>query len=286
MARYITKEVADKLLEEGEDALGGTIQKASVLFSDIRSFTSLSERVGPQETVAMLNEYFTIMVDLIMSNKGILDKYIGDAMMAVFGAPFTAEQDADNALTTAVQMIQALNKLNSERVSGGREPIRIGIGVNTDKILSGNIGSDRRMDYTVIGDGVNLAARLESANKTYGTQVLFSEFTLADLTRDYKIREVDRLRVKGKANAVTIYETLDVYPEALFPHMPQVLKAYEEGVQHYRKQDFKDSRTSFEKALNLNPHDALSRLYLDRVKHFIAEPPPSDWDGIWTMMTK
>ncbi len=286
MARYMTKEVADKLLEEGEDALGGTLQKATVLFSDIRSFTSLSERVGPQETVAMLNDYFTIMVDLIMSNKGILDKYIGDAIMAVFGAPFSTSNDADNALTTAVEMMRALEQFNLARITEGREPVHIGIGVNTDQILSGNIGSERRMDYTVIGDGVNLAARLETANKTFGTQVLFSEYTLADLTGDYRYREADRLRVKGKENAVSIYESLDVYPEARFPYMEQVLTAYNSGLTHYRTQDFKEAVTQFEKALNLHPGDSLSKLYRDRCTHFLATPPPEDWDGVWTMTTK
>jgi adenylate cyclase len=286
MARYMTKEVADKLLEEGEDALGGTLQKATVLFSDIRSFTSLSERVGPQETVAMLNDYFTIMVDLIMSNKGILDKYIGDAIMAVFGAPFSTSNDADNALTTAIEMMRALDQFNAARITEGREPVHIGIGVNTDQILSGNIGSERRMDYTVIGDGVNLAARLETANKTFGTQVLFSEYTLADLTGEYRYREADRLRVKGKENAVSIYESLDVYPEARFPYMEQVLAAYNSGLNHYRGQDFKDAATQFEKALNLHPADSLSKLYRDRCTHFLATPPPEDWDGVWTMTTK
>jgi adenylate cyclase len=286
MARYMTKEVADKLLEEGEDALGGTIQQATVLFSDIRSFTSLSERVGPQETVAMLNDYFTIMVDLIMSNHGILDKYIGDAIMAVFGAPFTASNDADNALTTAIEMIRSLERFNGERIEQGREPVRIGIGVNTDHVLSGNIGSDRRMDYTVIGDGVNLAARLETANKSYGTQILFSEFTLKALNGDYRFREVDRMVVKGKANAVSVYESLDIYPEARFPHMAQVVGAYEAGLSQYRGRDFKDAVLSFEKALNLHPADTLSKLYLDRCHHFLATPPPDDWDGIWVMKTK
>ena len=286
MARYMTKEVADKLLEEGEDALGGSLQDATVLFSDIRAFTNLSERVGPQETVAMLNEYFTIMVDLIMTNKGILDKYIGDAIMAVFGAPFTTDMDADNAVRTAVEMVRSLTEFNAQRITVGKEPIRIGIGLNTDQVLSGNIGSDRRMDYTVIGDGVNLAARLESANKTYGTVILISEFTVKRLTSDFKLREVDRLVVKGKEEAVSMYEAMDAYSDGAFPHMDAVLDAYNGGLQLYRSKDFLGAQKSFEKALNIHPGDALSRLYVDRCVHFQALPPPDDWDGTWVMKTK
>jgi adenylate cyclase len=286
MARYMTKEVADKLLEEGEEALGGSLQEATVLFSDIRAFTNLSERIGPQETVAMLNDYFTIMVDLIMTNQGILDKYIGDAIMAVFGAPFSGTDDADNAVRTAIEMFQALDVLNSQRLAENKEPIRIGIGLNTDKILSGNIGSERRMDYTVIGDGVNLAARLESATKTYGTRLLLSEFTVKDLKQSYQLREVDRLVVKGKEKAVTIYEAMETYREGAIPHLEAVLAAYTEGLKFYRDQSFQSALTSFDKALNIHPGDSLSKLYHSRCNYFLETPPPSDWDGVWRMKTK
>ena len=286
MARYMTKEVADKLLEEGEEALGGTLQQSTVLFSDIRAFTSLAERVGPQETVGMLNEYFTIMVDLIMSNSGILDKYIGDALMAVFGAPFSTGEDEDNAVRTAIQMLQSLQAFNRERVQLSKEPIRVGVGINSDQILSGNIGSDRRMDYTVIGDGVNLAARLESATKTYGVSVLISEFTVDRLKGDYRLREVDRLRVKGKENAVSMFEALDIYPEGAFPNLDLVVPVYDKGLAAYRGRDFKDALSKFEQALNLHPGDSVSRLYRERCLHFIESPPPEDWDGVYRMKTK
>jgi len=286
MARYMPKEVADRLLEGGDSALGGHLQKATVLFSDIRAFTSLSERAGPQETVAMLNDYFSIMAELIMTNGGILDKYIGDAIMAVFGAPFVTEDDADNAMKTSINMIRALKEFNRQREARGKEPIEIGIGLNTDQVLSGNIGSERRMDYTVIGDGVNLAARLETANKTYGSLVLISEFTVNDLKQEYRLREVDRLIVKGKEEAVAIYETLDIYSHETFPNMDEVLVKYGEGQRLYRDRDFALARTRFAQALELNPDDHLSRLYQERCLHFQQSPPPENWDGVWRMTTK
>ncbi|MDF1536440.1 MAG: adenylate/guanylate cyclase domain-containing protein [bacterium] len=165
MARYMTKEVAEKLIESGEEMLGGTTQVASVLFSDIRSFTTRSEGMTASDVVTMLNEYFTVMVDIVFRYKGILDKYIGDAIMAVFGPPFASGEDADNSVRAAVGMMRGLADLNRSLRERGMKPLEIGIGINTEEILSGNIGSIRRMDYTVIGDGVNLAARLEGANK-------------------------------------------------------------------------------------------------------------------------
>jgi len=289
MARYMPKEVADRLLEDGDSALGGALQETTILFSDIRSFTSLSEQVGPVETVQMLNEYFGIMVDQIMSNDGILDKYIGDAIMAVFGAPFATGKDADNALTSAINMHMALGHFNQLRRMDGKFPIEIGIGLNTGEVVCGNIGSSRRMDYTVIGDGVNLAARLESATKTYGAKILISESTVAGLQKGYVIREVDLLRVKGKTKPVAVYEALDwtaAYPEQAFPNRDAVLHHFQIGTEYYKGRSFDQARQSFSKALQLHPDDKVAKLYLDRCAAFMTTPPADDWDGVWTMKTK
>ena len=289
MARYMPKEVADRLLEDGESALGGTLQETTVLFSDIRSFTSLSEQVGPVETVQMLNEYFGIMVDQIMSNDGILDKYIGDAIMAVFGAPFATGRDADNALTAALNMHMALGHFNQLRLMDGKAPVEIGIGLNTGEVVCGNIGSSRRMDYTVIGDGVNLAARLEGATKTYGAKILISESTVAALQKGYVLREVDLLRVKGKTEPVAVYEALDwtaAYPEQAFPNRDAVLHHFHIGTEYYKGRSFDRAQQSFQKALQLHPGDKVAQLYVDRCAAFIASPPAPDWDGVWTMTTK
>lgn len=289
MARYMPKEVADRLLESGADALGGSLQETTILFSDIRSFTSLSEQVGPVETVNMLNEYFGIMVEQIMSNDGILDKYIGDAIMAVFGAPFNTGHDADNGLTAALNMHMALGHFNQMRRMEGKLPVEMGIGLNTGEVVCGNIGSSRRMDYTVIGDGVNLAARLESATKTYGAKILISESTVEGLQKGYVLREVDLLRVKGRSKPVAVFEALDwtvAYPEAAFPNRDLVLHHFQIGIEYYRGRAFSQARGAFTKALQLHPGDTVTRLYVDRCQSFIDNPPPTDWDGVWVMETK
>ena len=286
MARYMAKEVADKLLEEGESALGGTIQMATVLFSDIRDFTTISERLGAQETVRMLNDYFSIMVDIILNNHGILDKYIGDAIMAVFGAPFPGPNDADNGVTAAIEMLRALAPFNEERLATGQEPVYIGVGLNTDEVLSGNIGSDRRMDYTVIGDGVNLASRLEGANKPYGTQILISEFTRRALQGEYLSREVDLVRVKGKTEPVAVFEVMDHLTDAIFPNLSEVVGHYAEGRAAYREWDWNRAMDRFGRALAASPGDSVSKLYVDRCRYFQEHPPDSGWDGVWEMKTK
>ncbi len=286
MSRYMTKELADRLLEDGEQALGGSLQQATILFSDIRSFTSFSERNGPQETVKMLNDYFGEMFDLIGQNNGILDKYIGDAIMAVFGVPFTSENDADNALNTGIQMIQRLRDFNMKRVSDGKEAIHVGIGINTGQVVSGNIGSSKRMDYTVIGDGVNLAARLEGATKEYKTALIVSELTVNALTKSRSLRELDRIRVKGKAEPVAIFEVIDALAEEQKNHVERILPLHVEGLASYRECSWQAAREKFTQVLEIHPDDVVAQIYMKRCLHFVDEPPSNDWDGVWNMTNK
>ena len=287
MARYMTKELAEKLLDSGEPMLGGQLQAATILFSDIRSFTALSERMAsPQETVSMLNDYFTLMVDIIFEYGGILDKYIGDAIMAVFGAPFSTGEDADRATKAGLDMLRALREFNLRRTAEGKDPVTIGIGVNTGEVLSGNIGSMRRMDYTVIGDGVNLASRLEGVNKHYGTRILLSEFTYDLLKGAYLSRPVDCLRVKGKSKPVDVYEILDFHDESSFPRLQEVSGLYGDGLDCYRQRAWAKAITRFEEALRLNEQDEPSRIYLKRCRHFLEHPPAEDWTGVWEMQVK
>jgi adenylate cyclase len=287
MVRYMTAEVAEKLLESGESALGGVGQTATVLFSDIRGFTTISEDLGARDTVSMLNDYFTGMVDVIMKRGGMLDKYIGDAIMAIFGVPFPGKEDAANAIHVANEMIRVLNTLNLERKKLGQTEIRVGIGVNTGDLIAGNIGSPKRMDYTVIGDSVNLAARLEGATKAYGAKILLSQSTL-DALGDVpvKVRELDLLQVKGKTQPVPIYEALDHYDEISFPNMNATLEAFSNGVASYRQRDWKGAMSAFVVALHEFEGDAPSRLYMDRCLRYMENPPPDDWAGVWVMTEK
>lgn len=286
MARYMTKEVAEKLLESGQEALGGHAQMATVLFSDIRSFTTLSEELGAGKTVSMLNEYFTLMVDIIFNYHGILDKYIGDAILSVFGAPFRGERDADNAVHAAIEMIRALNDFNSVRADMGMKPINIGIGINTDEVISGNIGSPKRMDYTVIGDGVNLASRLEGANKFYGSSILISEFTAAQLKDSYCLREVDRIRVKGKHQPVAVFEVLDAHECRALSTYDIQMELYKRGLALYREAQWDAAIEAFEGLLDIYAKDKLSRLYIERCRLFKSQPPVEGWDGVWVMSEK
>jgi len=286
LARYMTKEVSERLLESGEEILGGQIQEAAVLFSDIRNFTSLSERLGARETVAMLNEYFTIMVDIIFDNNGILDKYIGDAMMAAFGIPFGGDDDTDRSVTAAIEMMCALKEFNQKRVHENKDAIKMGIGINTDEVLSGNIGSLKRMDYTMIGDGVNLAARLEGATKHYNTDILISDHSYRKLNNHFLCRELDRIKVKGKNEPVGIYEVLDFHDHESFPHMQDCIDLFQQGLASYRRQDWKQAIKHFKKGQSLNGDDSLQKMYIERCQHFAANPPEASWDGVWIMQTK
>ncbi|MFZ2406454.1 MAG: GAF domain-containing protein, partial [Methylobacter sp.] len=202
MSRYMDPSIADRLVASGSEILGGQSVVCTTLFSDVRGFTTLTEQLGAQGTVSLLNEYFTIMVDCIQREEGMLDKFIGDAIMAVFGIPVNHNDDEDRAVRTAISMIRELQAWNIKRAEEGKMPVDIGIGLNTDTVVSGNIGSQKRMDFTIIGDGVNLAARLESACKQYGAHILVSEFTYAKLKDTYRNREIDYVIVKGKTEPV------------------------------------------------------------------------------------
>ncbi len=286
MSRYMDSGLADKLLEGGEDILGGKSSVATVLFSDIRSFTTLTEELGAQGTVSLLNEYFTIMVDCIQNEGGMLDKFIGDAIMAVFGMPFPHDDDPDRGLRTAISMMTELDDYNYSRLKAGKKTIDHGVGLNTDFVVSGNIGSPKRMDYTVIGDGVNLAARLESACKQYGARILISEYTFKNLKATYRTREVDKVIVKGKTKPVGVFEVLDYHNEDTFPNMIEALEHFNNGVSYYKKGDWPASIKMFKRALKLNPKDKCAKMYVERCDYLAKNPTEGEWDGVWVMKTK
>ena len=286
MSRYMDPGIAEKLLAGGEEVLGGKSVVATVLFSDIRGFTPITESLGAHGTVSLLNEYFTIMVECIQKQGGMLDKFIGDAIMAVFGLPLPHEDDEDRAVRASISMIEELRRWNVQRAEDGKLPVDIGVGLNTDSIVSGNIGSPKRMDYTVIGDGVNLASRLESACKEYSARILISENTYRKLRGTYRVREVDRVIVKGKTEPASIFEVLDYHNEETFPNLRGCLESFKDGLASYRRQRWDDAESAFTEALGCNPADRLSDTYLKRTLHMKAHPPGETWDGVWVMKTK
>ncbi len=234
MYRYMTPEVAEALLASGDTGLGGKRKHVSVLFSDIRSYTTLTEKMQAEEVVVMLNSYFEEMVDAVLHYGGTLDKYIGDALMAVFGSPAPLNDHAWYAMQTAIAMRQRLEKFNEARIAEGKMAIGIGMGIHTDEVVSGNIGSSKRMELTSIGDGVNLASRLEGTSKQYGTDIVISENTYKPYARRLIVRELDFITVKGKSEPVRIYELVGIQPGRSTLARP-IPEEKQKAIDHYHK---------------------------------------------------
>ncbi|MBF0545957.1 MAG: GAF domain-containing protein [Candidatus Riflebacteria bacterium] len=287
LTRYMSKDLVDKLTS-GQDKLelGGTKREVTILFSDIRGYTTITEKLDPDEIVSMLNEYFTQMVDAIFKFDGVLDKFIGDAIMAVFGAPVPFPDHALKAVQAALAMKDALFCLNDERKALGKFPIQIGIGISTGEVLCGNIGSNKRMEYTSIGDGVNLSSRLESATKLYRAMTLLSEFTFEQVKEHVFTRELDFIRVKGKQRPVRIYQLLGEADCRLEDNQMFTIENFKEGHRLFFQRDFKDALKKFEKALNFDPNDLPSTLYQNRCLACIEKPPPELWDGVYDLKEK
>jgi PAS domain S-box-containing protein len=280
MARFMSEHVVERLLDVDDTILGGSAQEASILFSDIRNFTALFSGLDVREMVADLNEYFSMMVDVIFEHTGTLDKFIGDALMAVFGAPFVTADDPDNAVRAGTAMLHRLRLFNSERTAGGRPLIDIGIGIDTGSVIAGTVGSPKRMDYTVIGEHVNLAARIESANKYYGTHLLISEDTKQKLNLSCTIREIDMVQVQGVDKPIRLYEVLDYHTEETFPNLGRVLDAFADGVNYYRQRQWPKAAEAFGHALVLNPSDRPTQIFLSRCWAYLARSPGRNWSGV------
>ena len=216
----------------------------------------------------------------------MLDKFIGDAIMACFGLPVAHDDDPDRALRAGIAMIRDLWQWNGERRAKGLKTVDMGLGLNTDMVVSGNIGSPKRMDYTVIGDGVNLASRLESACKAYSARILASQSTVKRLRGTYRMRDIDLVVVKGKTEPVRVFEVLDYHDAATFPNMTDVVNQFNDGIVQYRATNWDKAVERFERCLALNPADKLSQTYIDRCAILRVEPPKGEWDGVWVMKEK
>ncbi len=285
MSRYIDPGIADQLMSKGTDIMGGQETEATLLFSDIRGFTTITESLGAQGTVSLLNEYFDIMVEAISEQGGMVDKFIGDAIMAGFGIPIAHDDDEDRGVRAGINMIKRLWEWNEQREKEGKMPVDMGLGLNTDKVVSGNIGSSKRMDYTMIGDGVNLAARLESACKSYSARILISDYTFKKLKGTYQIRYIDDVVVKGKTEPVGVREVLDYHTPTTFPNLMDTVNHFNEGRVSFKAGNWDKSIKSFKECLKANPEDKLSNTYIERC-NIMKKENPKDWDGVWVMTSK
>ncbi|MBW4528406.1 MAG: GAF domain-containing protein [Phormidium tanganyikae FI6-MK23] len=287
MYRYMTQELAEQLLENPDAAkMGGDRKEVSVLFSDIRSYTTLTETMEAEEVVEMLNQYFESMVEAVFMHKGILDKYIGDAIMAVFGSPLPLNDHEWMAVQTALEMRHRLTAFNQMRNARNEQTIEIGIGMNSDTVISGNIGCSKRMEFTAIGDGVNLGARLEGASKLYGTDIVMSESTYRPCADRIWARELDFIKVKGKNKPVAVYELVGLRSDKVPDHKKRVIEHYHNARQHYLNRKFAFAVAEFATVLEIDHRDKAASLHMERCQHWLRTPPPDHWDGSWSLTEK
>jgi class 3 adenylate cyclase len=284
---YVTPSVVKRVMEDPDMLrLGGQRRLMTAFFSDVAGFTAVSEQSTPEALVTLLNEYLDAMTGIIFKHEGTLDKYQGDGIMAFWNAPVDQDDHAYRACCAAIDSISCIkNDLRPRWKTEGKPLLSIRIGVNTGTMIVGNMGSRTRMNYTVMGDSVNLASRLESANKQYGTRIMISEYVMKYVHDRIAVRELDILRVKGKVKPVRVYEVLARVGE-VDREMLGLLDAYNEGLKLYRAGSWKDAENAFASAVKLCKDDGPSNIYLQRCREFIKSPPKPDWDGVWTLTSK
>jgi adenylate cyclase len=280
--KYVPQELIDKFFKNPEAMLVGDNRELAVLFSDIRSFTTISEGMRPDELVNSLNRYFSGQVDIVMNRGGIVDKYIGDAIMAFFGAPIQHPDDALQSVLAGLEMSEAVKIFNENQRSIGKPEFKIGVGINYGTVTVGNIGSERKMDYTVIGDMVNLASRLESLTKVYRQELLIAETLHEKICDAVECRWLDTVAVKGKTKGVRIFTAR----KELSPELRKAWQAHNEGMEMYYHREFAPAAERFRQAQGLLPGDYVSGLFVERCERLLRSPPPADWDGVEVMTEK
>ena len=285
--QYLAPGVIRQLLERPKLLrLGGEEKELTVMFADIRGFTSLSEEMSPTALVELLNEYLSEMTDIIFRHRGTLDKYIGDAIMAFWGAPYPQPQQAELACRAALEMLRALREAQPRWQAQGRPEIEIGVGIHTGPVLVGNMGSKQRFNFTIIGDNVNLASRLEGLNKLFGTHLLISENTCEHVRDLVAARRLDWIRVKGKKKPVTIYEVLGER-DGTSPERSRLIQRFETALDLYRGREWKEALEQFGELLREFPEDGPTRLLIDRCWALLENPPAEGtWEGVSVMETK
>lgn len=290
---YLSKDIVDDLVNNPESlALGGSEKNVTALFSDIKSFSTLSEKLTAPQLVSVLNEYLTIMSDVILDNHGTIDKYIGDAIVSFFGAPMDVPDHAFKACASAIRMKQMEKKLNETRLADGTLPMPIltRIGINTGQMVIGNMGTDKKMNYTMMGNHVNIAARLEGVNKVYSSWILISENTWAEANSgehegELVARRLDQVRVMGINKPVQLYSIMGFTSE-ISVEEKESIDLFHQGLDLYLKREFTKAIALFKKAEKLNPEDKAPEVFIERCNKFIKDPPAADWSGVMTMSTK
>ena len=285
-SQYLAPAVVNRLVENPSLLkLGGVKEELTAFFSDVAGFSTISENLNPEELVDLLNKYLTEMTDIIMKYEGTVDKFEGDAIIAFFGAPIPHDDHARRTCFAALEMQKRLEELRIQWKKEGKHELFVRIGINTGPMVVGNMGSRTRMDYTIMGDSVNLAARLEGVNKVYKTYLMISEFTLEHAKEDVEVRELDIIRVVGKSEPVRIYELLSKKGE-LGENEQEAMDLYNQGLAHYKNRQWKESLDYFEKVLSIHEHDGPSLTYIERCAEFLLNPPSENWDGIFSMTSK
>ena len=283
--QYVPPELVDEMARDPENySMEGKNEELTVLFSDVRGFTSISEGLDPKELTQLMNEYLGAMTQVVQKNRGTLDKYIGDAIMAFWGAPVADPEHARHAVLTALEMQRELRRLDAPFKARGWPELHIGVGINTGTMTVGDMGSPVRQSYTVMGDAVNLGSRLEGITKQYGVGIIVSESTKA-LVKDVLYRELDRVRVKGKDEPVGIFEPLGLASE-VEPSRQDELKLWNQALRYYRQQDWDAAELQIINLLRQNPESYLYQMYAKRIVHCRANPPGEGWDGVTTFETK
>ncbi len=286
-SQYLNPTVVNELIANPEKLrLGGEKKELTVFFSDIASFTNFSEKLDAVDLVGILNEYLSAMTDIILKNNGTLDKYVGDAVMAVWGAPMQLPNSAMSACRAALQMQEKTQEIASRWEKEGKPPLIVRMGLNTDYMIVGNIGGSSRFDYTVIGDAVNLGSRMEGANKIYGTSVMISERTWILVKSELLCRELDYLIVKGKTEPIRVFELVGDLQNGVSEKKKELIEIYNLGLLFYRDRKFKKAIEEFQFALKIDPTDGPTQLYLQRSETYLKKPPPKDWNGVFEMKTK
>lgn len=282
--RYISPTLVETIIAHPERLeLGGLEVEVTVLFADLEAFTSLSEGMPPHDLVRILNEYFTPVTRIILEHQGTLDKYIGDAVMALWGAPVPFPDHALRACEAALCMQASMGPVQQEWQSRGLPPLKARLGLHSGPVIAGNIGSLELFNYTAIGDTVNLASRLEGANKIYGTSILLSESTYRQVAEVLLLRELDLIQVKGRGQPVTIYELLG---QRQGTGLPEWLEIFEAGREAYQRQDWDVAVGHFQTVLRLKPEDPPTQIFLTRCRNFQEQPPPPDWQGVHVLESK